>query len=158
PILSSLQLRADWAAADERLFPSLTRLAGDPSPAVRSAAVEALRDVLASRIMPGNRAQLEGVAAVLRKMPEPDKSSTHVRLAALESLGHLLALRVNVAWAQEFLISQLTAAETNSERVASVKALAHLANPQSVAAVLDALAKLPLDELTVRQTAYARAA
>jgi HEAT repeat protein len=158
PILSSLQLRADWAAADERILPSLTRLAGEPSPAVRSATVEVLRDVIASRIMPSNRGQLEEVAAALREVLEPDKTTTHVRLAAVEALGHLLALRVKVAWAQEFLIAQVSAAETNAERVASVKALAHLANPQSVAAVFDALAKLPLDELTTRQTAYARAA
>jgi hypothetical protein len=37
PILSSLRLRADWAAADERALPSLARLARDPSTAVRGA-------------------------------------------------------------------------------------------------------------------------
>src|SRR5437762_2149345 len=47
PILSSLRLRADWAAADDRALPSLTRLARDPSTAVRGAALEVLRDLLA---------------------------------------------------------------------------------------------------------------
>src|SRR5262249_9189296 len=38
PVLSSLRLRADWAAADERTLASLTRLARDPATAVRGAA------------------------------------------------------------------------------------------------------------------------
>src|SRR5262249_33169900 len=47
PILSSLRLRADWAASDDRTLPSLTRLAQHPATAVRGAALEVLRDVLA---------------------------------------------------------------------------------------------------------------
>src|SRR5438128_1744506 len=61
PILSSLRLRADWAAADDRALPSLTRLARDPSTAVHGAALEVLRDILASRIMPNKPRQLDGV-------------------------------------------------------------------------------------------------
>ena len=40
PLLSSLRLRADWAAADERAYASLARLARDPSTAVRGGALE----------------------------------------------------------------------------------------------------------------------
>ena len=52
PLLSSLRLRADWAAADERALPALTRLSRDPATATRRAALEVLRDLLASRLMP----------------------------------------------------------------------------------------------------------
>src|SRR5262245_44792073 len=37
PVLTSLRLRADWAASDPHAFDSLARLANDPSTAVRSA-------------------------------------------------------------------------------------------------------------------------
>lgn len=159
PILSSLRLRADWAAADELVLPSLTRLAHDPSTAVRGGALEVLRDILASRIVPNNPGQFDRVVAdVLRGVLNSDKASTRVRLAALEALGHLLALKANVAWAQEFLISQLTTAETYTERAAAITALAQIAQPKSVAAVLEALARLPLDEQPARQLTYARAA
>ena len=158
PLLSSLRLRADWAAADDRALPSLTRLARDPSTAVRGAALEVLRDVLASRITPNDPRQLDGVADALREVLESDEPITRVRLAALEALGHLLALKADVAWARELLIAQLTAAKTHAERAAAATALSRIAHPQSVAAVLDALDKLPLDEAPARESAYARAA
>jgi HEAT repeat protein len=158
PLLSSLRLRADWAAADERALPALTRLARDPSVAVRTAALEVLRDVLANRILPSDPRQLDGVADALRELLESDEPITSVRLAALESLGDLLALKPDVVWARGLLIAQLTAAKTHAERAAAVTALSRIAHAQSVAAVLDALAKLPLDETPAYETVYARAA
>jgi HEAT repeat protein len=158
PILSSLRLRADWAAADERVLPALTRLSRDPFTAVRSAALEVLRDILASRIMPNDPQQLEGVADALRDVLESNEPITRVRLAALEALGHLLALKANVAWSRELLISQLNAAKTHAERAAAITALSRIAHPQSIAAVLEALARLPLDEQPARISVYARAA
>ena len=93
PLLSSLRLRADWAAADERALPALARLVRDPSTAVRGAALEVLRDILASRIMPKDPRQLDGVAeARSRAVLNRTRAITRVRLAALEALGHLLAL------------------------------------------------------------------
>ncbi len=158
PLLSSLRLRADWAAADERALPSLTRLARDPATAVRGAALEVLRDILASRIMPHDPRQLDGAADTLRGVLESREAITRVRLAALESLGHLLALKADVAWARELLIAQLTTAETHAERAAAATALARIAHPQAIAAVLEALTKLPLDEEPARVSTYARAA
>jgi HEAT repeat protein len=158
PILSSLRLRADWAAADDRALPALTRLAHDPTTAVRGAALEVLRDLLASRIMPHDPRQLDGVADTLRGVLESGEAITRVRLAALEALGHLLALRASAAWSRELLIAQLTRAETHAERTAAATALSRIAHPQSIAAVLDALARLPLDEPPARVSTYARAA
>jgi HEAT repeat protein len=158
PILSSLRLRADWAAADERALPSLTRLAHDRSTSVRSGALEVLRDILASRAMPNDPRQLDGVADALREVLESDEPITRVRLAALEALDHLLTLKTNVVWSRELLISQLTTAKTHAERAAAATALSRIAHPQSVAAILDALAKLPLDEDPTRVSTYARAA
>jgi len=158
PLLSSLRLRADWAAADERALPSLTRLARDPSIAVRGGALEVLREMLASRIVPDDPKQLDGVADALRAVLESDEPITHVRLAALEALGHLLALKADIAWSRELLMSQLKDARTHTERAAAATALSRIAHPQSVVAVLDALARLPLDEPPVRESVYARAA
>jgi HEAT repeat protein len=151
-------MRADWAAADDRALPSLARLARAQSSAVHGAALEVLRDLLASRVMSGNPQQLDSVADALHEVLNSNQASTHIRLAALEALGHLLAMKVDVAWAQELLIAQSTSAATHAERAAAVTALAQIAKPQSVAAVLDALAKLPLDEVPARQLTHARAA
>jgi HEAT repeat protein len=158
PILSSLRLRADWAAADGSALPALTRLARDPAPAVRGEALEVLRDILASRIMPNNPRQLDGLADALHEVLVSDEAVTRVRLTALNALGHLLALKPDIAWARELLISQLTAAKTHAERTASATAISRIAHPQSVAAVLEALTKLPLDEQPARISVYARAA
>src|SRR5262249_10296068 len=98
PVLSSLRLRADWAAADDRALPVLTRLARAPSAAVRAAALEVLRDVLASRVAPKDPAQLDGAADALRAVLESDEPVTRIRLAALEALGHLLAIKPDIAW------------------------------------------------------------
>ncbi len=158
PLLSSLQLRADWAATDERALPSITRLARDPAPAVRGAALLVLRDLLASRVPPSNPRQFDGVADALREVLTADKVTTDVRLAALKAVGHLLALKANVPWAQDLLIAQLTTAQTHAERAAAATALARIAQPQAIKAVLDALARLPLDEDPARVSTYARAA
>src|SRR5205823_1595853 len=57
-----------------------------------------------------------------------------------------------------FLTAQLTAAKTQAERTAAVAALSRVAHPRAAAAVLDALDKLPLDEASAIESAYARAA
>jgi HEAT repeat protein len=158
PLLTSLKLRADWAAGDALTLPALTRLARDPSPAVRAAALEALRDVLASRVAPADPRQLGAAADTLRKTLESDEPVTRIRVAALESLGHLLALNADAAWAREVLLAQLTAARSYAERTAAAGAVSRIADPQATAAVLDALEKLPLDTAPPRETAYARAA
>jgi hypothetical protein len=158
PLLSSLRLRADWAATDERALPSLTRLAREPATAVRMAALEVLRDILASRVMPQDQRQMEGAADTLRRVLEAREPITRVRLTALEALGHLLALKADVAWARELLIAQLTTAQTHAERAAAATALARIAHPQALAAVMEALARLPLDEPPARVSTYGRAA
>jgi HEAT repeat protein len=158
PLLSSLRLRANWAAADDRALPALTRLARDPAPAVRMAALEVLRDILASRVMPRDPRQLEGAANTLRGVFESGEALTSVRLATLEALGHLLALKADFAWARELLIAQLTTAVTHAERAAAATALGHIAHPQAIAAIQEALTKLPLDEEPGRISTYARAA
>ncbi|HWB08391.1 MAG TPA: hypothetical protein VG826_04175 [Pirellulales bacterium] len=160
PLLSSLRLRADWAAAEPRVFDPLARLAQHSLTAVRGAALEVVRDVLASGIADDNRPQLDHLADALRKCLESDEPVTRWRLAALESLGHLLALRPDLAqlWPRELLVRQLTDAASHAERAAAAAALAHVAHPQAIAAVLDSLARLPLDEPPAREAAYARAA
>jgi HEAT repeat protein len=56
------------------------------------------------------------------------------------------------------LIGQLVTASTHAERAAAAAALARIVHPQTIAAVLDALARLPLDEFPARESVYARAA
>lgn len=158
PLLSSLRLRADWAAADDRTFPALIRLIPGSATAVRIGALEVLREVLANRIPPREARRLDGVAEALRAVLESDEPITGIRLAALETLGHLLALKANIPWARDLLIAQLTTARTHAERTAAATALGHLTQPQATTALLEALAKLPLDEDPTRELAYARAA
>jgi hypothetical protein len=158
PLLSSLRLRADWAAADERAYSSLSRFVGEPLTAVRGTALEVLRGMLASRIMPSDPRQLDSVSAALRDVLGSDEAATHVRLAALEAVGHLMALKREIAWPRELLIRQLNSAATHAERVAAATALSRIAHPQAIAAVHEALARLPLDEPTDRESAYGRGA
>lgn len=158
PVLSSLRLRADWAAADNRALPALARLVRSNVPAVRTGALEVLRDVLAGRAAPNDPQQLDGVADALREVLESGEPVTRVRVVALHALENLFAQKADVAWAKEFLAAQLTAAKTQAERMAAVSALARVAHPQAAVAVLDALDKLPLDEVSARESAYARAA
>jgi hypothetical protein len=84
PLLTSLRLRADWAASEPGAYAPLARLAVDPLPAVRSAALEAIRDMLASRVKPANPRALDGVGESLRAILESTEAKTAVRLAALE--------------------------------------------------------------------------
>lgn len=158
PLLSSLRLRADWAAGDPRSYPAIARLANDPSPAVRAAALAALRDMLASRIVPEGPKQLDEVADALREALNPEEATTLRRVAALEALGHLLAMKADLAWPREFLISQLMVAPTHAERAAAATALAAISHPQAGRALLDALDGLPLDELPEREAVYAQSA
>lgn len=158
PLLTSLQLRSDWAAAAPQTLPSLARLARSPFAAVRSAALDVLRQVLASRTVPKDRQQLDEAAGSLRKILAADEAPTQVRLAALESLGHLLALKADIAWGRELLVAQLTGAATHAERTAAAVALARSAQPQAATAVIDALARLPLDEAPGRESVFAGAA
>jgi HEAT repeat protein len=158
PLLSSLRLRADWAATDERAYAPLARLARDERSAIRGAALEVLREILATRHTPNNPQQLDGVAEALREILNSNEANTSARLAALESLGHLLALNVVFDWAPELLIKQLNDAATHAERGAAVTALSRIANPDAVTAVMNALAGLPLDETPDRESRYAQAA
>ncbi|MEX2168196.1 MAG: hypothetical protein WD851_02710 [Pirellulales bacterium] len=160
PILTSLKLRSDLAAADDRAYPSLARLARDPSTAVRGAALDVLSDMLASRNIHREQKQLDDVADKLREILDSDESHTQIRVAALEALGHLLVVKGNIDWAQELLTQQMTAAATYAERAEAVTALSRIAQPVSAegAALLDAVALLPLDESPDRETIYARAA
>lgn len=158
PLLSSLRLRADWAAADPRAFPAVARLMKDSAPAVRDAALELLRDMLASRMAPDDPQSLGRVAGALRELLTSDKTPAPMRLPALEALGHLLAIKADEPWPRELLIRELTTAATYAERAAAATALAHLAHAEATTALLDALAGLPLDELPAREAVYARAA
>jgi hypothetical protein len=158
PLLTSLRLRADQAALDERAYALLGRLAGIPQGAVRSSALEVLHDMLACRIMPKDSKQLDDVAKALLSVLKSDEANTRVRVTTLEALGHLLAMRHNVSGAREWLTTQLNGAMTYAERAAAATALSRSMDAPAARAVLDAFANLPLDELPARQTVYARAA
>jgi hypothetical protein len=158
PLVSSLALRADWAAVDQRTFAALARLARDSSTPVRGAALELLREVLAHQVLPEDSGRLDDVAKALRALLESDEPVTRVRLAALEGLGQLLALKQDFDWPRALLIAQLSAAATRAERAAAAAALAHVAHPDATTALLDALSRLPLDESPEVERVYARAA
>jgi HEAT repeat protein len=180
PVLTSLQKRADWAALDDRAYWYVATLAAGPfeakhvaaeevhrddayprelrAAAIRGAALELMRDMLACRHTPKGPKQLEAVDAMLRFIPTSDEAHTRVRVLALEALDRRLALKPDVLWARELLIAQLKGAATNAERDAAAAALARIVEPEAAIAVRDALAKLPLDELPARKMVYARAA
>ncbi len=158
PLLTSLRQRADRAAADERTLRVLTRLLHDHSSAVREGAVDVLREVLATRIKPRESRELDGVANGLREILESDEPLTTIRASAVEALGHLLSLKSDFSWATGLLITQSANARTLRERAAAVAALSHISNSQASGAVLEALAKLPLDEQPAREAEYIRAA
>jgi hypothetical protein len=157
PLLTSLRLRADWAD-DERALTALAILAREPQTVVRGAAIEALREVLASRDLPKDAAFFDSVAGALREILNSNQAVTRVRVAALDALGHLLALDAEIDWARELLISQLTGAATYSERAAAATALSRISQREATAAVQNALSALPLDETPARETVYSRAA
>lgn len=156
PLLTSLRLRADWAAADAHSIPSLVRLARDPVRAARSGALEGLRDVLASRRVPSDPTQLDSAAGLLRELLASNEPVTRMRLTALEAFGNLLAMKPDLPGGRELLTIQLTNGTTYAERLAAAQALSRI--PQAAPALLEALAKLPLDESMAIRTAYARAA
>jgi HEAT repeat protein len=158
PLLTSLLARTDWAAADSRSLPALARLTHSPLAAVRGAALGTLRDLLASQISPEDPRQLDIVAEALRERLESDEPITRLRLAALEALGHLLALKSDFDWPRDLLIKQLASASTRAEQAAATTALSRIAHPDAIAAVLNALSGLPLDETAPNETIYAQAA
>jgi HEAT repeat protein len=173
PLLSSLKLRADWAAADPRAVAPvapwegagpapgvLTRLVRSPSPAVRGAAVEVVREILANPMSPQDPQRLIEVAEALRGVIESDQPVTRIRVAALEGLGRLLPHLGEANWPRVLLIAQLNSAATHAERATAVAALSRTLDPADspVEAVTDALYALPLDEPTVLEAEYARAA
>jgi hypothetical protein len=158
PLLASLQRRADWAAADERGYDLVAKLARDEVSAVRGAAVPVLRDMLACRVAPRNREQLDAVGAALRGNLTAEGFATSVRLAALDALRQLLAMSDVLDWPRELLIRDAASAATYAERMAAVTALAEIDHPEATAAVLGALQALPLDEQPERELAYAAAA
>ena len=166
PLLSSLKLRADWAAPDERAYPALARLARSPLPAVRGAALEALRETLANRIKPADSKQLDAVAESLQEMIESEEAMTSTRVAALEALGNVLAMNPYIAtWPRDLLIAQMNDAATTAERSAAATAVSQIPEPPPFGnvqpevhdALLKAYGRLPLDEAPERESIYARA-
>ena len=158
PLLTSLRLRADWAAAIPETLPALTRLAGSKSTVERASAIATIRDVLATGVKPQDAKLLDGAANTLFTVFETEIEATTVRVDALEAMRHLLSLKPNVAGAREVLEKQARSAPTNAERTAALTALARITHPQAKAAVLDAIAALPLDEAPARETEYINAA
>ncbi len=158
PLLSSLRQRADWAAADPRAYAALAPLVTGEQIAVRIAALETLRDVLAHRIVPSEPEALDGIAKALRTTAESNEPIAKVRLTTLQALGHLLALRSDLDWSHGILIGQMNDAPTYAERAAAATALAQVAHASAGTALLAAFAALPLDESPERETEYATAA
>lgn len=173
PLLSSLKLRADWAAADPGAYapvanwegdgpaPSvLTRLVRSSSPAVRSAAVEAVREVLTHPMSPQDPQRLTEIAEALRGVIESDEPVTRIRVAALDGLGRLLPHLGEANWPRVLLIAQLKSSATHAERATAAAALSRIFDPavSPIEAVTDALHSLPLDEPTALEAEYARAA
>jgi len=167
PLLTSLRLRADWAAADDWLsggqltpiYVRLVPLTRDSQPAVRRAAVDVLRALLATRSEPIDPGRLDGAAEALREIVLSEAANGPMRLSAIETLGHLVFLRQDLKWARALLVAQLTSATTYAERDAAVTALSRVAQPGSPesAALLDAFARLPLDEQPAREMLFAKA-
>lgn len=157
PLLSSLQSRADWAAGDERASAPLIRLAGSRLKAVRTAAIAVLRDMFASQVTLHDAQEVDAVADRLHEVLNSGDVNSSTRIAALESLGHLLRMRIDVAWARDFLIAQLTSASTYRERLAAATALSQIPKAENLAPLLDAFDHLPLDEVPAREAVYANA-
>ncbi|MGH7058055.1 MAG: hypothetical protein ACREFZ_09280, partial [Acetobacteraceae bacterium] len=158
PLLSSLRLRADWAAAEPGAFAAVARLVREPRTPVRGGALEVVRDMLASSVVPGDPRQLDATADALREVLESGEAATGLRVAALEALERLLMLVPDIEWPRELLIAQMNSAATYAERTSAADALGRVAAPQAVTAVLKALGGLPLDEPSAREAGYIRAA
>jgi HEAT repeat protein len=157
PLLTSLKLRADWAAAQPRAFTAVGRLARESATPVRLAALEVLSNMLAHETLTDDSQQPAELAGALREVLESDEAHTRVRLVALEALGRLLAQYPHVDWAREFLIAQTTAAATYAERTAAADALSQLPASEVLTPLVEALADLPLDETSTREAVFARA-
>jgi hypothetical protein len=160
PLLSSLKQRADWAAADGRAYAPLTRLMRDATTAVRGAALETLRDMLASRNVPEEADRLSQVGESLRDEVMSGEASSRARVAALDALGFVLALDQDIADVREPLVHELKGAATYAERMAAFKALSQIAPPgvEGFREIQNAFAELPLDETAYRELEYARVA
>ena len=168
PLLTSLQLRADWAATDGRAYDLLAPLAQSGRVAIRGAAVNLLRDMLATGAMVADAGRADDVAEALRATLESDNAHTALRVAALEALGHLLALRIEIDWnPRGFLKSrsygviwlpESPKAATYAEQTATVAALSRIENVAGPGTVIDFLRRLPLDAPPERESVYARAA
>ncbi|HEY4310729.1 MAG TPA: HEAT repeat domain-containing protein [Pirellulales bacterium] len=167
PLLTSLQTRADWAAADPRALPVLAQLTARQPPAVCAAALKALRNALANYHTSGGgfdwQVVVDALHDALTVQPFEGCNPRHAirtvdRVAAIDALGYLRARNIVIPWADDWLIGQLTKAGTHAEQTAAATALSRSKSPAAIAAVNDALARLPLDELPAYETAYARAA
>ncbi len=170
PLLTSFRLRHDWAIADSVYAPRkpspgngpapslIEFLINDRQPAVQSAALALLRDMLANRITPDDAQGRKSLGTALGKIVASDLANTRVRLTALEALGHLLALDADIEGVRELLIGQLSGAATYVERTAAARALSRIKHPEAIAALQEALMGLPLDESPEREAVYARAA
>jgi hypothetical protein len=130
----------------------------DPLRATRGAALNVLRDMLASRAKQGEAEELNDVAAALHETLESDEPVTWLRVAALEALGELLAVKSDLAWAGELLAKELTGAATYAEQSAAATALSHVGGAVATAAVFKALQDLPLDEEAKREAVFFQAA
>ena len=160
PLLTSLQTRADWAAADRRLYGPLPPYADASSPkrgieyllynnekrkAIRSEAVELLRQMLATGIVSDDPEALKSMADALRSVLKSDETHTAVRVAAIEALGYLFARGDEIDRLAGSLAKQLTdaafgeptAAATYAERTAVATALSRTASPEEVASVVE---------------------
>jgi HEAT repeat protein len=157
PLLSSLRLRADFAAADARAYAPLAQLVTSPHIAVRTSAIEVLRDMLASRNVPDNSKALDELTGPLRELIKSNEASTRIRVAALATMGNLLALNGGVKGARDLLAAQLNDAVTHAERAAAATALSQMSDLEALPPLLDAFDNLPLDEPPEREAIYARA-
>ena len=95
--------------------------------------------------------QLDGVAEALREILESDEAITRVRVAALEALGHLLALKADVDWARE-VVDRAVDRRRDACRTGrgGHGAVANCATAKRSPRSSTRLTKLPLDEPPAR--------
>ncbi len=177
PLLTSLKARADWAAIDGRPYETFHFFLGAPpapnaaefytrsdQPApVRIAAVELLKEMLASGVAPKSKENIQAVAKALRDVIEEEQGNTAIRVAALEAFDSLLsrnlpARGVKLPWAAELLADEAKSAATYAERIAAFKTLSNVAGEDAKEAILNIVQALPLDESLAREEVYLQAA
>ena len=158
PLLTSLRLRADWVAAEDRATSPLARLVRNPHTAVRGAALEVVRDMLLHQDRSGPAEPFAALAAALAAVLTSDEPVTEIRLAAWDALALLPELDADGPLPRETLATHMAAAATDAERAAAATALSRLDSDVASATLLEALSRLPLDTSATRETVYIRAA